>query len=153
MWRRIVVVGCAAVVTVAAACSKDSTSSPSEPPAGGTTITITAAGASPRNLTVPPGTQITFINNDTVAHDMFSDPHPEHTDCPEFDSVGHLAPGTTRQTKNLTAKKSSIPVFSRNSRHRDFDLFADDQASEIRMDQSTPDRIDLPFIEHHFAGT
>jgi hypothetical protein len=33
---------------------------------------------------------------------MFSDPHPEHTDCPEFDSVGHLAPGVTRQTKNLT---------------------------------------------------
>ena len=73
-----------------------------QPPAGGTTITITAAGASPRNLTVPPGTQITFINNDTVAHEMFSDPHPEHTDCPEFDSVGHLAPGATRQTKNLT---------------------------------------------------
>ena len=105
MWRRIAGVGCAAVVTVAAACSKDSTSSPSEPPAGGTTITITAAGASPRNLTVPPGTQITFINNDTVAHEMFSDPHPEHTDCPEFDSVGHLAPGTTRQTKNLTTTR------------------------------------------------
>src|SRR4029077_774523 len=102
MWWRIAGVGCAAVVTVAAACSKDSTSSPSEPPAGGTTITITAAGASPRTLTVSPGTQITFINNDTVAHEMFSDPHPEHTDCPEFDSVGHLAPGTTRQTKNLT---------------------------------------------------
>jgi plastocyanin len=83
------VVGCAAAVALATACSKDSTSSPSEPPAGGTTITITSTGASPRNLTVPPGTQITFINNDTVAH-------------PEFDSVGHLAPGVTRQTKNLT---------------------------------------------------
>jgi len=101
-WRRIAVVGCAAAVSLATACSKDSTSSPSESPAGGTTITITSTGANPRNLTVPAGTQITFINNDTVAHEMFSDPHPEHTDCPEFDSVGHLAPGATRQTKNLT---------------------------------------------------
>jgi plastocyanin len=100
--RRMAVVGCAAAVALATACSKDSASSPSEPPAGGTTITITSTGASPRNLTVPPGTQITFVNNDTVAHEMFSDPHPEHTDCPEFDSVGHLAPGVTRQTKNLT---------------------------------------------------
>ena len=50
---------------------------------------------------MPPGTQITFVNNDTVAHEMFSDPHPEHSDCPEFDSVGRLAPGQTRQTTNL----------------------------------------------------
>jgi plastocyanin len=104
-WRRRAVLGCAAALALAGACSKDSASSPSEPPAGGTTITITAAGASPRNLTVSLGTQITFINNDTVAHDMYSDPHPEHTDCPEFDSVGHLTPGATRQTKNLTTTR------------------------------------------------
>ena len=102
---RMAVVGCAAAFTWAGACSKESTSSPSEPPSGGTTITITAAGASPRNLTVVQGTQITFINNDTVAHEMYSDPHPEHTDCPEFDSVGRLNPGTTRQTKNLTTTR------------------------------------------------
>jgi plastocyanin len=104
-WRRILLLGCAAGLALAAACSKDSTSSPSDPPSGGTTITITASGASPRSLTVSPGTQITFINNDTVAHDMYSDPHPEHTDCPEFDSVGHLTPGATRQTKNLTTTR------------------------------------------------
>ena len=103
--RRKAVLGWAAAVVLAGACSKDSTSSPSEPPSGGTTVTITAAGASPRNLTVPLGTQITFINHDTVAHDMYSDPHPEHTDCPEFDSVGHLTPGATRQTKNLTTTR------------------------------------------------
>ena len=104
-WRRVLVVGCAALCALAGACSKDSTSSPSDPPSGGTTVTITAAGASPRNLTVSPGTQITFINNDTVAHEMYSDPHPEHTDCPEFDSVGRLSPGSTRQTKNLTTTR------------------------------------------------
>jgi plastocyanin len=103
--RRLTVAASAVALTVATACSKDSTSSPSEPPSGGTTVTITAAGASPRNLTVSPGTQITFINNDTVAHEMYSDPHPEHTDCPEFDSVGRLSPGSTRQTKNLTTTR------------------------------------------------
>jgi plastocyanin len=98
--------GCAATLAWAVGCAKDSTSSPSEPPSGGTTITITAAGASPRNLTVAPGSQITFVNNDSVAHEMYSDPHPEHTDCPEFDSVGHLAPGATRQTQNLTTLRT-----------------------------------------------
>jgi plastocyanin len=104
-WQQATLWACTLAVVAASGCSKDSTSSPSEQPSGGTTITITAAGASPRNLTVPPGSQITFINNDTVAHDMFSDPHPEHTDCPEFDSVGHLTPGATRQTKNLTTTR------------------------------------------------
>jgi plastocyanin len=104
-WQGGAVVACVAALAWAAGCSKDSTSSPSDPPPGGTTITITAAGASPRNLTVPPGTQITFINNDSVAHEMYSDPHPEHTDCPEFDSVGRLSPGATRQTKNLTTTR------------------------------------------------
>jgi plastocyanin len=102
VWRRVALAGGAAVVALMVTCSKDSTSSPSQPPPTATTITITAAGASPRTLTVPPGTQITFVNNDSVAHEMYSDPHPEHTDCPEFDSVGHLAPGATRQTQNLT---------------------------------------------------
>ena len=105
-WHALTIVGCAAALACAASCTKDSMSSPSEPPSGGTTITITAAGASPRNLTVALGSQITFINNDSVAHEMYSDPHPEHTDCPEFDSVGHLAPGATRQTQNLTTSRT-----------------------------------------------
>jgi len=104
-WRQATLWACTVAVVAVGGCSKDSTSSPSEQPSGGTTITITATGASPKTLTVPPGSQITFINNDTVAHDMFSDPHPEHTDCPEFDSVGHLTPGASRQTKNLTTTR------------------------------------------------
>jgi plastocyanin len=102
-WRYTI--ACAAALLLAGACSKDSTSAPSQPPTGGTTITITSAGAMPRNLTVPLGSQITFVNTDTVAHDMYSDPHPEHNDCPEFDSVGHLTPGAARQTKNLTTTR------------------------------------------------
>ena len=47
------------------------------------------------------GAQVTFINNDSRPHEMFSDPHPEHTDCPEINQVGHLEPGQSRQTGNL----------------------------------------------------
>jgi plastocyanin len=99
------VAGGAALAGWAACSGGTSTSSPSGAASGGTTITITAAGASPRALTVPLGTQVTFVNNDSVPHDMYSDPHPEHTDCPEFDSVGHLVPGASRQTKNLTTTR------------------------------------------------
>ena len=32
---------------------------------------------------------------------MTSDPHPEHTDCPELNQVGHLEPGQQRDSGNL----------------------------------------------------
>ncbi len=97
-WR----VGCAIAVLTAAACSGDSTPAPTnDPPAAGTVITVTSSGASPRNIIVARGTQVTFVNNDGIVHEMFSDPHPEHNECPEFDSVGRLSPGQSRQTTNL----------------------------------------------------
>jgi plastocyanin len=69
---------------------------------GGTTFTITGSGVSPRELTVSAGTRVTFINNDTRAHEMNSDPHPFHGDCPGIDDVGFIAPGQTKVTGNLT---------------------------------------------------
>jgi len=67
----------------------------------GPTITITSSGVNPKNLTVTPGTQVTFINSDNRPHFMASDPHPTHEDCPEINSVGPLNPGQQRQTGNL----------------------------------------------------
>jgi len=55
----------------------------------------------PQSLTVSRGTQVTFSNQDSIEHDMESDPHPEHTDCPEISDVGRLNPGQSRQTGNL----------------------------------------------------
>jgi plastocyanin len=99
-----------AVVALAAvlhsACGNNSGTPPSTTPDAGTTITLTPSGASPRTLTVPRGSQITFINQDTTVHQMYSDPHPEHTDCPEFDSVGQLSPGSRRQTANLVSART-----------------------------------------------
>jgi plastocyanin len=96
-------VGFAAVL--AAGCSSSSGgTTPSQPPAA--TFTITASGVSPKSVTVPRGSQVQFMNNDTRPHDMDSDPHPEHTDCPQINAVGFLNPGQSRQTENLTIARS-----------------------------------------------
>jgi plastocyanin len=68
---------------------------------GAVTITISADAVSPKAVTVSAGTQVTFVNNDTKVHQMSSNPHPEHTDCPEINFQGQLAPGERRQTGNL----------------------------------------------------
>jgi hypothetical protein len=52
-------------------------------------------------MTVARGTRVTFINNDSRAHEMTSDPHPEHTDCTELNQVGRLEPGSQRESGNL----------------------------------------------------
>ena len=76
------------------------------PPVATTTITITAAGINPQRITVSPGTRVTFVNNDTRTHEMNSDPHPNHGDCPPIDDVGFLSPGQSKQTGNLTVTRT-----------------------------------------------
>jgi plastocyanin len=103
----------AAIAMTAAACG-GSDSNPSGPSGGGggggggtagTTITIGADGrVTPAELTVAVGSRVTFVNNHNVQHDMNSDPHPEHTTCPEI-NVGNLQPGQNRQTQNLTVAR------------------------------------------------
>ena len=39
-----------------------------------------------------------FVNNDTRRHDMTSDDHPDHLECPALNQVGVLNPG-----QNLSA--------------------------------------------------
>jgi plastocyanin len=88
-------------------CGGGSPSGPSN--TGGssaTTITITSAGVNPSQLTVSPGARVLFVNNDSRAHNMTSDPHPEHTDCPEINTVGLLQPGQSRETGNLVTVRT-----------------------------------------------
>jgi len=82
------------------------TTAPLPPPVTSNTITITAAGADPRNVIVSQGDRVLFINNDTRSHNMSSDPHPEHGDCPEINQVGFLTPGQRRETGNLVVLRS-----------------------------------------------
>jgi plastocyanin len=82
------------------------TPAPTGSPAAAVTITITSAGVSPSQVEVPVGGRVTFVNNDSAFHEMSSDPHPIHTDCPEINSVGALGPGTTRQTAAFTRART-----------------------------------------------
>jgi plastocyanin len=70
-----------------------------------TTITLTSSGASPRDITVAVGSRVTFINNDSQPHDMDSNPHPEHTDCPAL-NVGFIAAGAQGISQNLTTART-----------------------------------------------
>jgi plastocyanin len=102
-------VAIAIVAAVAAtACSGASTTSPTPgaPAPSSATITITSSGVSPTTVTVSAGGQVTFVNNDSRNHNMLSDPHPEHTDCPELEQVGFLTPGQSRTSGNLNTVRT-----------------------------------------------
>lgn len=115
-----------AALALAAACGSDSPSSvnPGSPSTGGgtptatTTITITSSGVSPKSITVPRGSQVTFINSSSVPHEMASDPHPTHGSCPEIESgVGFMSAGQTKLTGNLNTPRTC----GYHDHNRDFD--------------------------------
>jgi plastocyanin len=56
----------------------------------------------PSTLSITAGTRVRFVNNDTLAHTMSSDPHPDHTQCPGLNAVGLLLPGQSRESDALT---------------------------------------------------
>ena len=86
------------------ACGAKSPTNPT--PTAGNTLTITSAGVSPKNLQLAIGTRVLFVNNDSRSHSMTSDPHPDHTDCPELNQVGFLTAGQSRESGNLVTARS-----------------------------------------------
>jgi plastocyanin len=102
----------ASAIALAAACGGSSSStgtSPSgtcTPSSSPTTFVIMNNTVCPTSITVPRGTQVTFTNQDSLDHEMDSDPHPEHTDCPEINQVDYLTPGQSRQTGNLNIART-----------------------------------------------
>ena len=114
VWLRAAIV---ASVLALAGCGGDSDATPGPSPSptptptptptpGAATITITSAGASPRAVTIAAGGRVTFVNNDNRPHEMTSNPHPAHTDCPAINDVGFLAVGQSKTTGNLTAVRT-----------------------------------------------
>jgi plastocyanin len=93
-----------------ASCGSNSPSSPSPASPGGSnsgiTVTITSSGVSPKQITVPQGTRVLFVNNDVQSRQINSDPHPEHTDCVEINNIGLISPGQTKETGNLNTVKT-----------------------------------------------
>ena len=109
------------VAATAAACGGGGGSTPTSPTTGGgttttppsttptdsATITIGSNGSvSPSSVTINRGGRVTFVNNHNRAHDMQSDPHPEHTDCPELAAVGFLNPGQSRTSNNFNTART-----------------------------------------------
>ena len=91
---------------VSACGSSSPPSGPSPGGAEGRTITVTSSGASPKTLTVAQGTRVLFVNNDSRPHNMTSDPHPEHDECPEINQVGLLLPNQSRETGNMNTVRT-----------------------------------------------
>jgi plastocyanin len=82
---------------------------PSAPSGGGGTatgITLTSTGVNPATITVSQGTRVLFTNSDNRQHEMTSDPHPDHTDCPELNQVGFINPGQQKETGNLNTVRT-----------------------------------------------
>src|SRR5262245_9819856 len=70
--------------------------------ANGATVTMTANGVSPTSVTVAVGQTVTFVNNDNRAHEIASNPHPQHGSCPSFEAgLGTIAAGQTKVTHNF----------------------------------------------------
>jgi plastocyanin len=96
-----------ALLAASACGSSSSSTAPTLVPAvQTTTITISSAGVSPNNIEVAVGARVLFINNDSRSHNMTSDPHPEHTDCPAINLVGFLQAGQQVSTGNLTTART-----------------------------------------------
>lgn len=90
----------------ASGCEASRSDNPAGPSASIQTVTITAAGVSPKALQVQLGDRVRFVNNSNLPHLMGSDPHPEHTDCPDLNQVGYLLPGQGRETGNLVQART-----------------------------------------------
>lgn len=101
---RALTVALAAGCLILSACDD----SPSSPSPGGTaaTVTLSANGVSPVEIRVSPGSKVLFVNNDARPHAMSSDPIQVHTDCPDINDVGTLAPGQSRATGELMAVRT-----------------------------------------------
>ena len=92
-----------ALLLTAVSCGDDETEPTPNPTDA--TITITATGVSPQTVTINAGGRITWVNNDTVAHQPSSDPHPLHTDCPGL-NVSALNPNQQATSAPLNTRRT-----------------------------------------------
>src|SRR5262249_4736358 len=66
----------------------------------GNVIRIGSSGFEPSSFDPILGSCLTFVNQDSVSHDIRSEPHPTHSSCPSL-NVGVVAPGAARQSMAL----------------------------------------------------
>jgi plastocyanin len=76
------------------------------PPAGPSTVTISATGFSPQEVTVPVGARVIFVNSDRASYDVSSGLDHNSRECPEIDAVGFLVAGQSRETSVFEQAKT-----------------------------------------------
>jgi hypothetical protein len=87
------------------------TPGPSPSPLGPPTTTITATGLDPQVLhTFNFQETVTFVNGDSRAHDIRSDPHPAHSDCPSM-NLGTMMPGERREIAGPSLPRFALCYF------------------------------------------
>jgi hypothetical protein len=103
----------AVVCAVALSCGGGGGSSNSTGPSGSctpstnpATLVIQNNSICPQSITIARGGQLTILNQDSRTHEMTSDPHPSHTDCPELNQIGTLNTGQQRTSGNLNTARS-----------------------------------------------
>ena len=75
-------------------------------PSGPPTITITASGMTPLDITIEVGQRVTFVNNDVRAHDVVGGVDPANPECPEILQAGFLSAGQRRDTGVFTTART-----------------------------------------------
>ena len=65
-------------------------------------LTVTDAGVSPTEIRISPGERVQVVNNSSRVHQIQSNPHPIHTDCPPLNEPGRLEPGASGFTDVFT---------------------------------------------------
>ena len=106
--RRIqVALAVASTAALIAACSSSSSSDGGNPTGpspdtGVPTVTVTAAGVSPKEVRIPVGGRVRFVNNDTVNRQVNSNPFPTHDGCPPINEVDVMTPGQAKMTGELS---------------------------------------------------
>ena len=107
-WR---LAAAAFALSLAVGCGSDggggggpTTPSGSGPGPSGATITVGTNGTvSPSTVTISVGQSVTFVNNNTRSHELASDPHPAHSNCPSINALGILGNGQTKLTNSFSA--------------------------------------------------
>lgn len=112
MNRCVAYAGAALLAAVSlTSCGGDGYSSPSGPSGGsspgpvGATVTISPNGVSPKSVTVSAGQSIAIVNNNSRSHDIASDPHLAHTDCPPL-NMGRISPSQSRTSAAFTTRRT-----------------------------------------------
>ncbi len=85
---RSIVLAAAAASLALAGCGSSAQCS------GTVTVTLASAGEDPKAVTIRSVDCVAFVNQDSVAHQLVSNPHPNHTDCPWLNGP-RLATGAT----------------------------------------------------------